>query len=526
MLEFAAVTRPLKLALCAALAISLALTACNDRPPLPDTTSQTDPPAATATTQIVTTFVQPTIAPTRVITPAGASAGSDPARPTPTLDSLRNIPERGVITSTYTVRRGDTLSGIAVATGATVEELQEMNGLSDADNLKAGQVLQIHLPIEGHAPSIKLIPDSELVDSASASKFDVVKFAAAHTGYLNNYAEEVDGDPLSGPRIVQRVSEQFSINPRILLALLEYEGGWLDNPNPVGDQLMYPLGYNLTDRQSLFLQLNWAAARLNEGYYGWRLATRLWVRLNDGGRAYMGNGINAGTAGLQNYLAAISTRPVWLDVLGTSSKGFIQTYKRLFGDPWQFDLGVLVPDNLKQPALALPWPKGETWLFTGGPHAAWGSGSPWGALDFTSWSAYGCDQLFDWVTAMAPGVVTRSYDGEVVESLDPSGDEHTGWSILYMHIAAQDRVNVGDKLKVGTHIGHPSCEGGVAQGAHTHVVRRYNGEWLNAAFPIPFNLGGWTPTEGGSEYDGVLTNGKLTRSPCECKELDTNAIRN
>jgi hypothetical protein len=250
------------------------------------------------------------------------------------------------------------------------------------------------------------------------------------------------------------------------------------------------------------------------------------VRLNDGTRAYMGNGINAGTAGLQDYLAAISTRPVWLDVLGTGEKGFIQTYQRLFGDPWRFDLGVLVPDNLKQPALALPWPKGQLWLYTGGPHSAWDVGTPWGALDFTSWSAYGCDKLYEWVTAMAPGAVTRSIDGEVVEALDPSGDEHIGWSILYMHIDSDGRVKVGDKLATGSHIGHPSCEGGVAQGAHTHVVRRFNGEWLNAAFPIPFNLGGWVPNEDGGEYNGKLVKGNLVRTPCECKEPDTNGIQN
>ncbi|HEY3341644.1 MAG TPA: LysM peptidoglycan-binding domain-containing protein [Anaerolineae bacterium] len=489
-------------------------------------TNTTAVSAASATVRVITTFEnQPTPSLTTTV-PVSVTATAVRMSATPTLDSLRHIPVSGVITGTYTVRLGDTLSGIAASTGATVEELQQINGLANANSLKEGQVLQILLPITGHAPSIKLIPDSELVDSPTAAKFDMTKFIAVHSGYLMSYTEEVDNAQMTGPRIVQRVAEQFSVHPRILLALLEYKGGWVDNPSPTGDQLKYPLGYNLTDQQSLYLQLSWAAARLNEGYYGWRLATRLWVRLNDGTRAYMGDGINAGTAGLQNYLAAISTSAVWQGVLGTGGNGFIQTYKRLFGDPWQFDLGMLVPDGLKQPALALPWPKGQTWLYTGGPHAAWGVGSPWGALDFTSWSAYGCDQLSDWVTAMAAGIVTRSNNGEVVESLDLSGDEHVGWSILYMHISSDDRIKVGDTLKVGSQIGHPSCEGGVSNGAHTHLVRRYNGEWLNAVSPIPFNVGGWTPVQDSVEYDGALTNGKLTRQPCECKEMGTNGITN
>jgi LasA protease len=459
-------------------------------------------------TPIVTVKVQPTFR---------------PPSSTPTLDPAREIPQSGVITSTYVVRKGDTLSAIAAATGATVQELMRMNGLRNADAIKIGQVLQVLLPIDGHAPSIKLIPDSELVNSPSASGFDAVAFTGALNGYLNQYSEDVDGAEMYGPSIVMRVAEQFSVNPRLLLALLEYKSGWLSDPSPAGDKLMYPLGYNYTDRQSLYYQLSWTSARLNEGYYGWRYGTRLWVRFaNDDGRAYMGNGINAGTAGLQNYLSAVSTRAVWQDVLGNN--GFIQTYKRLFGDPWRFELGTLVPPDLQQPAFTLPWSKGQSWLYTGGPHAAWGTGSPWGALDFTPWSVYGCDELSDWVTAIADGTVARSKLGEVVESLDPTGDERVGWSILYLHIGSEDRAPRASILKAGTRIGHPSCEGGVAAGAHVHIVRKYNGEWLNAAGPIPFNLGGWVPEEGDGEYDGSLSNGKLVRTPCECKEEETNSI--
>jgi LysM repeat protein len=439
---------------------------------------------------------------------------------------LRNIPDSGVITSTYFVRPGDTLSAIAVSTGATISELLKMNNLLDADMLKAGQVIEVHLPITGHAPSIKLIPDSELVNSPSAIQFNMAGFMAAHPlGYLNRYTETVEGTLYSGPQLVARVAEQYSLHPHILLALLEYMGGWIDNPAPSGDRLKFPYGYVRTKGDSLNVQLNWAAMRLNEGYYGWRLATRIWVRLDDGERAFMGNGINAGTAAVQNYLAATRTRPVWLAPLGNGPNAFIQTYRRLFGDPWKTDLGQLVPDDLKQPSLTLPWARGETWLFTGGPHSTWGSGAPWGALDFTSMSAYGCNQLDDWVTAMVTGTIARSFNGEVVESLDPSADERIGWSILYMHIGADDRVKVGDRVKIGDRIGHPSCEGGVTNGSHVHLARKYNGEWLNATGAVPFIIGGWVPAEGELEYDGSITNGPLTRTPCECKELYTNGVQ-
>ena len=125
---------------------------------------------------------------------------------------------------------------------------------------------------------------------------------------------------------------------------------------------------------------------------------------------------------------------------------------------------------------------------------------------------------------IADGMITRSRWGEVVQSLNPSGDERIGWSLLYLHIRAEDRVAVGTKLKQGDRVGHPSCEGGVSTGAHVHLVRRYNGEWLNATGDIPFTLGGWSVTEGDAEYDGTLTKDKQTREACECNEVSLNGI--
>jgi murein DD-endopeptidase MepM/ murein hydrolase activator NlpD len=449
------------------------------------------------------------------------------ARPigTPTPDPPRNLPERGVITTTYTVRDGDTLSGVALATDTTVEELQRMNGLANPNTLQVGQQLYILRTIDGRAPSIKLIPDSELVNGPGAVDFDVDEFVASQRGYLNRYTQEVAGQMLTGAQIVQRVADQYSVHPRLLLALLEYSGGWVTNPQPAGEQLLYPLGYKRTNLDGLYVQLVWAASRLNEGYYGWRLGNRLYTRLDDGTYAFFGDGINAGTAGLQNYLSAISTRPIWLDRLGhDEDTAFIRTYRRLFGDAWQYDLGPPVRGNLSQPPLALPWAKGETWYFTGGPHGTWGKGTPWGALDFAPFDVAGCTELSDWVTAMSDGKIARSFNGEVAQSLDPSGDERIGWSLLYLHIGSSDRVKAGAVLKRGDHIGHPSCEGGLAEAAHVHLARKYNGEWINASGPAPFEIDGWVASEGLFEYEGQLKKGDASREACQCKWPEKNGV--
>jgi murein DD-endopeptidase MepM/ murein hydrolase activator NlpD len=184
----------------------------------------------------------------------------------------------------------------------------------------------------------------------------------------------------------------------------------------------------------------------------------------------------------------------------------------------------ILPPNLTQPKLLLPFEPGTVWSFTGGPHGGWGDGSAWAALDFAPpGEGGGCRKSGEWVVAMADGVITRSDLGAVVQDLDGDGDERTGWSILYMHIASADRVAAGSRLKAGERIGHPSCEGGVSNGTHTHIARRYNGEWIAADGSIPFNLEGWVSEGAGAEYYGYLKRNGQTLEAWDQK-TDTNQI--
>lgn len=447
--------------------------------------------------------------------------------PDPAPGTVFDTPGSGIITTTYTVRPGDTLSGIAAVVGASVTELQHVNQLPNMNAITAGQTLLVLRRVTGYGPSIKLVPDSEIVNGPSAADFDLDSFLAGQHGFLSHYTQAVSGQILTGAQIVARVADQFSVHPRILLAALDFVGGWVTQDSPSSDQLSYPLGFKRTNVEGLYIQLSWAALRLNEGYYGWRLGTRRYVRFDDGQYAFVGRQMNAGTAAVQNFLAAVGTRSTWDAAAGDDDQNsFIQTYRRLFGDPWQNDSGLPVPENLRQPPLTLPWGKGEMWVFTGGPHADYGEGTPWGALDFTTFSALACTDIPEWARAMASGTIARSDYGEVALSLDPSGDERIGWSVLYLHIGSDGRVPPKSAVKASDRIGHPSCEGGLAEGAHVHLARKFNGEWMgiDGTGAIPFVIGGWTASESGGEYDGTLTRGGDLREACECKLPLKNGI--
>jgi hypothetical protein len=171
---------------------------------------------------------------------------------------------------------------------------------------------------------------------------------------------------------------------------------------------------------------------------------------------------------------------------------------------------------LAQPSLELPFLPGERWSFTGGPHYAWTTGTPLGALDFSPVTGEPpCTTSSAWVTASAPGQVVRSSRNVLVLDLDGDGYEQTGWTLVYLHLAEEERLPTGTRVEQDDRLGHPSCERGKSTGTHVHLVRKYNGEWLAADGPLPFVLSGWQVQAGDRSYAGYLVKGeqRVTASP-------------
>jgi hypothetical protein len=324
---------------------------------------------------------------------------------------------------------------------------------------------------------------------------------------------------------VTLVSQRFSVGPRVLLALLEMQSGWVTQPQPAQETLVYPLGDVRDYHEGLFHQLSAAAVWLNEGYYGWKGGLRTTLRLSTGTRVNLAPGINPGTAGVQNCLAQLAPGwDAWLALVGPD--GFLATYERLFGTPFAYAVEPLVPPDLTQPEMRLPWEAGSTWYFTGGPHGGWGEGSGQAALDFVPGEEQlGCAVSTEWATAVAPGVVVRSGEGQVLLDLDGDGFEQSGWVVLYLHIYEADRVAEGASLQQGARIGHPSCEGGAAEASHLHLARRYNGEWIPAGSGAsPMTLSGWGAQADRVPYEGTLVRGVEERTACECWEAEINGL--
>ena len=452
-----------------------------------------------------------------VVLPTATPTGATPTPIQPTPNPTRESPQTG---DQYVVQPGDTLGSIATLYGVTIEEIQTLNAqLIDPNTLEVGQTLNVPGGGIAYGPDFKLIPDSELIYSPPASYFNVTGFVKFQEGFLRAYSEDVSGEVWSGVQIVDFVARNYSVNPRLLLALLEYRGGWITDPYPGEQQVQYPLGIQRENRAGLMRQLLDAADALNYGYYGWKYRGRISLALSDGTRLFYDPGLNAGTVGVQYMLSVTTPTEQWQrDV---HPDGFFETYLKLFGDPFAYAYEPLIPPDLKQPELTLPFGPREEWLYTGGPHGAYNSGSAWASIDFAPppppdelVAVQGSCYISPyWVTAAASGIIARSGDGYVVLDLDGDGNEYTGWTLVYLHIDDHERIAVGREVERGDQLGHPSCEGGYSNGTHLHFGRRYNGEWVpvqcdecapGVSVP-PLMLGEWTVYGyPGQEYQGYM----------------------
>jgi len=450
----------------------------------------------------------PTRAPISVTLPARQS-GIDTS---PTPDSPHPLPPPREFVDQYTVQTGDTLGSVAQRYGITLDALMLANGMNESSVLYVGAVLDIPPVVTDPNPgsSFKIIPDSELVFGPASVGFDLDAYLKNKGGYLANYVQDVNGENLSGSQIIMRVAQNYSVNPRLLVALLEYRSAWVTEPFPT--EADYPLGYYEFYYAGLYRQAAWAADNLNRGYYLWRVNAISALPLSDGTYIPLDPTVNAGTMGVQYFFSLFNDRATWdLDV---GTQGLFQTYNLLFGYPFDYYIASLVPSNLIQPPMQLPFEPGVTWAYTGGPHGGWDTGSAWSALDFAPpLEGIGCESSDMWVVAVADGFIIRAEDGSVVQDLDNDGYEQTGWTVLYMHVESRDRIQAGTYVYAGDRIGHPSCEGGISNATHLHIARRYNGEWIPADGSLPFVLDGWVSSGSGIYYDGFLTrNGLVLRA--------------
>jgi murein DD-endopeptidase MepM/ murein hydrolase activator NlpD len=467
-------------------------------------------PSATPTT--LELFV-PAVVDTATLSPTATSEAFVMQEPTLPLVQNTSVEITAAPTILYYAQSGDWLPAVAKRFGVEMSEITSPKVFPENGLLDAGTLLMIPArrdPTVQYAPSLQLIPDNEVVFSATALDFDIAGYVKDAGGYLSTYREWLNtSEWTTGAGVIERSAYENSVNPRLLLAILDYEARWVRGTPENKFRTEYPLGYENFRNKGMFLQLSWAVNQLSHGYYGWRNGTVTELTFSDGTILRLEPNLNAGTVGLMYLFSRMHSYNEWLRIMDQTS-GFASYYQNMFGDPWSRadQVGPIFPPSLDQPEMLLPFEANIPWAFTGGPHSAWEHDGPLAALDFApAASKTGCNTTPTWIVASAPGLVVRSSKGLVIVDLDGDGSEQTGWNILYLHVANYDRVAKGQWVDTNDRIGHASCEGGISTGTHLHFARKYNGEWVSADGPLPFVLSGWTAVAGDRPYQGKLVRG-------------------
>ena len=507
--------------------LSLTLSACASTPSIwgvPPT------PTAGAATQEAPLFdpfaVQddPIIFPTSTTPPSIATnASSEALTPISTPDGAKPViqptftPSIDAAPFLYYAQSGDMLSAVANRFGVEESEITSNADLTQTTLIDPGTLLVIPNRItEPTTPNLQIMPDAEIIYSITAADFNVEEFVKEQSGYLSNFQDYLGSTGwINGYDAIDRLAIENSINPRMILGLLEFESRWVRGQPVDIFHTEYPMGFNDYHYKGMSVQLVWAINNLSIAYYGWRAGTLTHLEFPDGSTLRLDPRLNAGTVAVQYLFSRVHSQSQWAQIIDPES-GFPVMYAEMFGDPWALadEINPIFPPALNQPPLVLPFEPNAKWSFTGGPHNGWGQLNPkiygqahsvFSAIDFAPAAARtGCVPTSTWVVASAPGLVVRSENGAVMVDLDGDGYEQTGWNLLYMHISDKDRVAEGTWLEVNDRIGHASCEGGVSTGTHLHFARKYNGEWVTADGPIPFILSGWRVVAGNKAYEGKL----------------------
>ncbi|MGQ9925577.1 MAG: peptidoglycan DD-metalloendopeptidase family protein [Chloroflexaceae bacterium] len=351
-------------------------------------------------------------------------------------------------------------------------------------------------PLPSPAPAMTMVTEPSPRDPL----FDPRRLSYAHNfnGVDIQAFLEARGSPLASARFqigdrshsfsetLVGLSSLYSLNPRLLLALLDLQSGLLSSRSASSEQLAWAMGYrgDQGGRRGLYNQLRWAARELRWAIRDYTLyapGALPPLTFADGSRQEV-----AADLPFSRYvLARVLAPTVSPGSLGVHLDGLMTSYARLFDDPR------IPPDDWPAPArpfLTRPM-EGSfpvTSFFDHDTPFLHKNGSLltyWGRAETDLAFAYdghtGWDYAMrppDKVLAAAAGVVTfagNSDDGCGSPARAVIVDHGNGYRTLYWHLASI-AVTAGQPVARGDALG-VAGESGCAFGPHLHFQVQYLG---------------------------------------------------
>jgi murein DD-endopeptidase MepM/ murein hydrolase activator NlpD len=306
-------------------------------------------------------------------------------------------------------------------------------------------------------------------------------FLDSQPGPLKHLQFQVGDRRYSFAEVLVGQTSYYSINPKVILALLEQRSGLLSTASPSADQVGWALGYqgDNGNKRGLQAQVRWAIKQILLGKHDYPQYLPL---------TYADNSSTPPPPGMimSEYVIARVLAPTTSpDRLPALLQAFVQTYTRLFGDPR--------PPPADWPAPAAPflaWPLEKPAAVTsffdhGGPfltrNASAGVTTYWGRTETDIAFAYNGHDGWDYA-ATPPDLALAAAGGEVVFAGNADDncatraviiDHGNGYRTLYWHLSRVD-AQLGQHVARGQPIGMIG-ESGCANGPHLHFGVQYLG---------------------------------------------------
>ncbi len=349
-------------------------------------------------------------------------------------------------------------------------------------------------------------------------------FLETQPGPLKGYRATVGNREHSFADILSSQAVLFSINPKVLLTLIEQQSGLLTNPAPSDEQVQFMLGYHGDEdgHAGWMAQLSWARRELHRAQRDFPGTPELVYA--DKTHSPLPPGLAVGDYAVARVLAATTTAAELPSKLEQGDRSFVATYTRLFGDPRDVPQGWPAP---AAPFLSLPMEyvhettsffdhdapflaeNGSTWIYRGdqAEHFSYDGHDGW---DFAMLPP-------EPVLAAAEGTVV--FAGNAVDGCATRAvviDHANGYRTLYWHLS-RPTVELGPVSR-GEVIGIAGSSG-CATGPHLHLQVQYLGRDVDPA--------GWCGPHGGdpwAQHPAGQTSSWLWRDvPSPCR-LPANAI--
>ncbi len=309
-------------------------------------------------------------------------------------------------------------------------------------------------------------------------------------GPLKGMSFSVGGRRHSFSEVILGQSLYYSINPKVVLALLESQGRLLSTERPSPEQLDWAIGFRGEDekRKGLTAQIRWAVRQMQ---YGRReFAEYVPLTYADKSTASPPPGMEFSQYVIARVLAP-TTSP---EKLPERMQAFLDTYTQLFGDPRTPPTDLPLPSK---PFLVRPTTRTVqvTSFFDHDTPFLSKNGSIftyWGRSETTL--SYDGHDGWDYAVG-APEPALAAADGEVVFAGNADDncattavviDHGNGYRTLYWHLSAT-RVQIGQRVTAGEIVGITGASG-CAYGEHLHFGVQYLGRNTD-----PYGYCGMTP---------------------------------